>query len=223
MYKNNYPEYSKKLKKNIELIKSCNEKNEILRILKRRDPDSKAVRTEFNIKCTADGLLSINDICKFESSVPEIINTYEKYRKVPIIFFPSERGGINSARSGAYGRRIDYALFDIKMYFEEKQREYCKLKKTFEARTGKKGNVLNKTNTWVKTGNMDSFEKMIDWWDVKGIFTDDEYNVYDISSKDHKTITDFSQIRSKGDEELDFYNNLKKCIEVWYKRQGIEL
>ena len=94
---------------------------------KRLDPDNKAIRFVNNIKCTADGLLSINRICAMEKDDASIVSTYAKYRKFPIFFFPCEIGGINTSRNSMFGDRIDHTLYDLKRFYAD-EAIYCRLK-----------------------------------------------------------------------------------------------
>ena len=106
-----YESYNKAYLKAINRISKIIEENrdideDILRRLiftdyKQRslDPDGNAIRYVEDIKCTADGLLSIWRICNMESHVEDIVPTYSYYRSKPIFFFPSENGGINTSRA----------------------------------------------------------------------------------------------------------------------------
>lgn len=168
------------------------------------DPDGKAQRYEFDIKCTADGLHSIWRICNLEKNVEDIVSTYERYRRIPIFFFPSDIGGINTSRAKTFGDRIDHTLFDLKMYYSE-ERDKCRLLSAYNR---------PKTKAWLK--GMKSFENIVDWWGVKGIFTDENYNVYDLEFEEKHIISGLRGVAEyQAQWSIDYYNNLKKRIDLY--------
>lgn len=75
--------------------------------------------------------MSITRIYHYEGFNKNFIETFKKYRRIPIIFFPSERGGINIARNSKFGDRIDHTLFDLKCYYDKKRRKECRLLKSY--------------------------------------------------------------------------------------------
>ena len=171
---------------------------------KHLDPDGRAIRYEFGVKCTADTLLSIRRICDMETDTSNIIPVYERYNCTPIFFFPSEIGGINTSRSSAFGDRIDLTLFDIKMYYSELV-DTCRLKRTFERENTKK---------WLQ--GFGSFESLIDWFGIKGVFTDERYNVFDLESSSGETINSFnSGTIVNRSWSLNYYVNVKNKIEAF--------
>lgn len=179
---------------------------------KQLDPDGKAIRSEFEIRCTADGLCSILKICKFESNAEEIAQIYKRYRSIPIFFFPSENGGINASRAqtGTFKDRIDYTLFDLKCYLNpkatEEDRRNCKL---FNAYT------RPKTKQWLES--MKTFENIIDWYGVKGIFTNNNYEIFDIQTGDGSVITDYLGMQG-WEWNTQYYNNVKEKIDLFIDR-----
>lgn len=169
------------------------------------DPDGKALRYEYGIKCTADGLHSMWRISNMEKDVEQIVPVYAKYRRVPVFFFPSEVGGINTTRAKTFGDRIDHTLYDLKMYFTD--RENCLMINSYNR---------PKTKIWLE--GMESFEKLIDWMGVKGIFTDDSYNVYDLECMDNSTIKAYRTVQEYQEPWTDaYYENLKARIELYVK------
>ncbi len=172
-------------------------KTMLYRDYKKSDPDAKAVCCHGGIRCTSDGLLSLKRICEMEEP-EDILQTYKTYRKKPIFFFPAELGGINIARNSVFGDKIDLTLLDIRQYYAGGAFE-CKLQKTYQR---------PKTAAWLKS--FESFENLIDWYGIKGIFTDQKYNVYDIESLALEPSTHSSKEWSR-----DYYENLKKLIEQW--------
>ena len=97
-----------------------------------------------------------------------------KYRKLPIIFFPTETRGINYSRNNAFGDRIDHTLFDLKNYFseDEEKRKSCKL-----------AQVYNKSTTSEWLSKIGSYKNYIEWLGLKNIFNDNDYNVLDLEKK----------------------------------------
>lgn len=168
------------------------------------DPDGKAIRFAYNVKCTADGLLSIWRICNLEQNVEDIVPTYKRYRRVPIFFFPCERGGINTSRAKVFGDRIDHTLYDLKIYFSGK-RESCRLLSAY-----------NRPKAKVWLDGMKSFENIVDWWGVKGIFTDENYNVYDLEIGKEQVISEACGVTdSQVQWSPEYYTNLKKKIDEY--------
>ena len=173
------------------------------------DPDGTAIRLEFGVKCTADGLHSMKRICDLEKNIEDIIPVYKEYRKIPIFFFPSECGGINTSRSNTFNDRIDHTLYDLKMHFTEKA-DGCKLKKAYDR---------EKTSIWLK--EMGSFENIINRFGVKGIFTDDDYNVFDLESDEGRIISSYKSSEEYKLQWTDcYYKNLKGKIREFYANEA---
>ncbi len=169
------------------------------------DPDGKAVRYVFDVKCTADGLHSMWRITNMEMDVEQIVPVYARYRRVPIFFFPSEVGGINTTRAKTFGDRIDHTLYDLKMYFSD--REKCLM-----------SNAYNRPKTKVWLEGIQSFEHLIDWLGVKGIFTDDFYNVFDLEYADNEIIKEYRTLQEYQEPWSDvYYENLKSRIDMYVK------
>ena len=175
------------------------------------DPDGKAIRERDGIKCTADGMHSIYRICNMESDKSNIVSVYEKYRKYPIFFFPSEQEGINQTRAKkyVYGDRIDYTLYDLKLALEGKT-DLCRLNTAYKQ---------PKTAKWLDSFD-NSFKELIDWYEIKGIFTDDSYNVLNIETGEIISEIPPQEYFSHGWTK-EYYENLKEKIDAWYKEQGI--
>ena len=173
---------------------------------KHLDPDGKTVRNEFDIKCTADGLLSIYRICNMEQNVTNILPVYERYRYIPIFFFPSEVGGINTSRAKVFGDKIDHTLYDLKTYYTA-ERANCRLLNAYNR---------PKTKQWLD--KMQTFENLVDWWGIKGIFTDLEYNIFDLEYYDNSIITElYGGKKYQYQWSMNYYNNLKKKIDAFYR------
>lgn len=163
------------------------------------DPDGKAIQYVDAVPCTADALLSIYRICMMEGKKENIIPMYEKYRKKPIFFFPREQGGINQTRASVFGDKIDYTLLDIKRYYLHQK---CQMKDTYEK---------TKTKAWLDA--MYSFENLVEWYGIKGIFVDEEYHVINI-----ETGMPFDE---NGENVVEkrwsaaYYQNIKIKSDLW--------
>lgn len=209
--------YQKIYDKNIEVMKDvltlyyneCENQNEDLIWLILCsiyiDPDSKAIKNDNGVECTADGLLSKKRIFDKYGFTLKMIEEYEQYRKVPIFYFPKETNGINQTRARRFGDRIDYTLYDIKMYYENP--EECKMKFAYS---------LPKTSKWLE--KIGSFENLIDnYLKVKGIFTDNNYQVYDLETDD-KIIEGYKD-KYPYEWSSVYYNNIKNKIDEFMKKQ----
>lgn len=158
------------------------------------------------VNCTVDGLLSKNRIKKVEGFNEKFYETFKKYRKHPIIFFPSEhKGGINRTRATVFGDRIDYTLFDIKRHCAG---EDCKMAESYE---------LEKTKKWFESFDYD-FKKIVEWMGIDGIFVNENLDVYDLEYNDERTIEEYSD-KYPYDWSLEYYENVKKKVEEFYEKR----
>lgn len=174
------------------------------------DPDSNAFREYDGITCTADGLFSIRRIYKKYGMKMNTIYEYEQYRRVPIFFFPKEKNGINTTRAAVLGDRIDYTLYDLKKYYEaedESEKEKCKLFSAYR---------MPKTKAWLNS--IGSFEKLIDWYGIKNIFTNQNYEVYDIEKGQNAVIKEHLD-EYKWEWSDRYYANLRNYIDQVMSRQ----
>lgn len=173
------------------------------------DPDSKAVRYLNGIECSADGLLSILRIFRKHGVDMRTVEDYALYRKTPIFFFPKEEGGINQTRFRCFGDKIDHTLYDIKMYLDadsEEERNRCRLNSAYN---------LKKTKAWLEA--IGSFENLVDWYGIKGIFVNDNYDVYDIE-KGHSAVISGYLRKYSWVWSDEYYDNLKKYIECFMNK-----
>ncbi len=182
--------------------------NEGYKILKSfyLDPDGFANKKVKDIVCNADGLISIDSFYYHEGLTENLVNSFKVYREKPIIFFPSERGGINSSKVGAFKDRIDSTLFDIKKYYEASsidEKKECKLYTAYS---------LPKTKQWLD--EMESFEKIIEWLGIRGIFTNEEYEVFDLEKNDGSIITNYRKSYSKEWSD-EYYKAMQRKIEIF--------
>ena len=215
------------------------------------DPDRYAIRNIAGYDCLSDGLHSLFRIACDNFNHPpyestnDVIDVYERYRKVPIFYFPPQKDGrhfgINVGRSLREGQkidpdinftyhdRIDLFLFDLKMwfkyYFEEKDEykacEICKMHKYYL-------DEVAETKDWLVGLQAEAIEKgyengfkylMGKVYNVKGIFVDDKYDVFNIGTGDLITESNWDNVKD-DDWNKAFYENLKDKINLWYKRQG---
>lgn len=179
------------------------------------DPDSNEIKQLGDIQCTADGLFSIKRIYRKNGASEKTVSEYETYRKVPVFFFPSERGGINTSRVSAFGDRIDHTLFDLKNYFEEVAKgeagdiKKCRLHSAYN---------LLKTKEWLS--KFKTFNDLIDWYGVKDIFTNDKYEVYDLEKGNGAIITEYKDEKGYGWLWSEtYYENLKKPIDEFTNKK----
>lgn len=174
------------------------------------DPDGKAIRVYRDTTCTADSMISIYRSCTMERFKDKIIPTYEYYSYVPIFYFPMEMGGINQTRARVYGDRIDYTLYDLKLALESGV-DNCRLLSAYKKPI---------TGRWLS--DMQCFDNLIDWYDIGGIFTDKNNQVINIETGNIITELPSATPFSKG-WSIDYYSNLKMCIDAWYNAQHISV
>lgn len=173
------------------------------------DPDSNGIKEYGGITCTADGLFSIRRIYTKYGMKIQTIQEYNQYRRVPIFFFPTERNGINTTRAVVFGDRMDHTLYDLKQYFEakdEEEKEKCKLISAYR---------MPKTKAWLDA--IGSFEQLIDWYGVKNIFTNDNYEVYDIEQGKEVVISDYLDVY-KWEWSHKYYENLQNYVNQFMNR-----
>lgn len=205
-----------------------------------KDPDGYVIRYDnlYNIPCTCDGLISLRRMSYFASRtnyVENILDEYKTLRKYPIIYFPSEEGGINQSRADykKFSDFIDYTLYDIKRFYEllnNINKDEITVKEVLDYNeTLKQKIVLIEAYTLEKTftflTSFSSFKDFIDWEfknndSLIGLFVNKNYDVYDIETGN--VIKDYKKHYTWND---DYYNNLKKQIlkynEIEDRQNGI--
>jgi hypothetical protein len=180
------------------------------------DPDSKEIRRfnetgEEDVVCTADGLFSLLRIYRKYGLTKRMVSEYEQYRKKPIFFFPQEQYGINQSRCSVFGDRIDHTLFDLKNHFE-KGADYCRLAQAYQK---------PKTSKWL--ANIKNFEQLVDWYGIKNIFVNDNYEVYDLEEENGTIIKEYKDEKDyKWEWSEKYYDNLKKMVDKYYAVNGIK-
>lgn len=173
-----------------------------------KDPDGYAIdengfKTRKGVECTVDAIISINRIYNHDGFNQKFIDNYTIYRKNPIIFFPREKGGINTSRYAKFGDRIDHTLFDLKNYFENK--EY-KLIKSYE---------LPKTKLWLES--FDSFEDIVDYMKIDEVFVNEDNEIYDLENNNGEIIKSYYDSYSKIWTKT-YYKNVKERIRMFNER-----
>lgn len=166
------------------------------------DPDGASVKHYYGVECTADGLLSIRRIFSYYGLSSEMIEEYEKYRKIPVIHFPEEKNGINMSRATAFGDRLDVTLFDIKNYMSGKA---CRLLDAY---------TLPKTKEWLEKAG--SFEHLIDELGIAGIFTNQKYEVYNLERDTDNVIEEYEETYVWKWSE-NYYRNIKKKLDDYFE------
>ena len=175
-----------------------------------KDPDEYAInekgfRRRNDIKCTVDGLLSVNRIHQHEQGFNKnFVEAFTTYRKIPIIFFPSEMNGINFSRAKTFGDRIDHTLYDLKQYCEKNS---GKLKTSYE---------LPKTQSWLQSFNK-SFSDIVKWMNIDGIFVDNNNNIYDLEKGNGEIICDYCE-KYERSWSSNYYKNVKEKIDTYKKK-----
>lgn len=177
---------------------------------KNLDPDGRFIKSMYGVDCTADALLSVWRICQMEKSIDDIVPVYKRYRKMPVFYFPCEQGGINQTRSTVFGDRIDCTLYDLKKYFLNGNTDSCRLKRALDRPI---------TAQWL--WGVQSFENLVDIYNVKGVFIDDDYQVIDLDTGG--VLSDYPPASVKLlDWSQDYYTNVKVKLDEWYIRAGVE-
>lgn len=175
------------------------------------------------IKCTADGLLSVKRIRHFEGDNTAFIDTFRKYRRSPIFFFPCETGGINGLRATMLEDRIDHTLLDLKHYCEKKQKDKgateCILYTAY---------TRPKTDAWLKSFGYD-FWKIVEWLGVDDIFVNKEQDiVYDLENEKKVPLSKLKKaveyVSPQNGKYLSswseaYYRNVKNKIEEYENKK----
>lgn len=171
------------------------------------DPDCNAKKTIENIQCSADALFSVKRIFNRYGISEEAVTEYEYYRKKPIFFFPIEKNGINMARYSVFGDRIDYTLYDLKMYFKNKEKgdiKDCKLFSAYKRRRTKK---------WLD--KIESFSNLVKEYSIEGVFVNENFEVYDIEKGNGEIISNYAESYSRQWSNR-YYDNLRKLVDKYF-------
>lgn len=146
--------------------------------------------------------------------------------------------GINGSRAQAYNDRIDLVLFDLKMWFEYQVGKITKLEilkicdpKMVDCYLDELTDTkkwIEKLNSAAKGKNYNSgFEYLVDEvYGVKGIFVNEEYEVYNLAYSSNMrapeliSIHNWDEIKNDGWSRVVF-NNLKDKIYEFYAQQDL--
>ena len=174
------------------------------------DPDSypgKGRKMRGDILCTADGLLSIKRILEMEK-LEDVVGVYRKYRKTPLIFFPSQQGSINQSRATVFGDKIDLTLNDLRRYCIYRE---GKLKDAYE---------LPKTKKWLESFDY-NFGAILDWMGIKDLFINQDGAVYDIEKSDGSVLDPQVEYQGGWVWSKDYYEHIKDIIKKYGSRLSI--
>ncbi len=163
------------------------------------DPEVKAVKKAGDIDCIADGLMTIMRLYKVHGMTSTLVNEYEKYRKMPIFYFPNEVNGISMARERVFGDRIDHTLYDIKRACEGAGD--CYMKEAYE---------LPKTREWLKYFGND-FSRIVDWLGIGEIFVNSGNEVFDLEKNDGSVIEGYLEEYS-WEWSSNYYDNVASKV-----------
>ncbi len=176
------------------------------------DPDGysgKGVKRAGEIVLTSDALLSIRRIRTMEGFGEKFIETFTKYRKTPVIYFPGENRGINQLRAGLLEDRIDHTLLDIKHYCEG--RKGCILQAAYERPKTQKWLIQYKNN----------FKLLAESMGIVGAFVNENAEVYDLEKSNGEVLKNLKEKYSKPRENKyleswssAYYNNVKAKIDL---------
>lgn len=108
------------------------------------------------------------------------------------------------SRASVFGDKIDHTLFDLKRKFEGLD---CKLSSAYG---------LPKTSKWIS--EVGTFENLVDIYGIKGIFVNDDYEVFDLEKTDDGIITGYCD-EYRWEWTNSYYDNLKGKIEIFMKKQ----
>lgn len=173
-----------------------------------------------NVICTGDALFSFNRILEHNNFIlnNDVINEYKKLREHLIFYFPPEPNfkGINSQRMKKFNDKIDYLLFDLKKYFNDRTNNNCALYYTYT--------YCHKTNIWLKS--FKNFDEFVEWYKIQDIFVkkiNGEYKIFDLEiccdeSAEQKKgcfIDDHPDACSDDYKWKNYYNNLKRKVKQY--------
>ena len=180
------------------------------------DPDAKMEITiqvdEKDMILSADGIVSVKKLYNLFDGKNGVqwIEEYSIIRneKYVCFYWPKHRGGINSCKATVFDDRVDYTLYDIKIFYEiikkyggdekrikEQIEKNCKLGTAF---------IKDKTYGWLCAFN--SFSNFII---SRGLekFVDSEFEVIDLETD--KPISGYKEGKNAYDWGMNYYENLK--------------
>ena len=186
------------------------------------DPDKyfsyKDIEEKFKgINFSGDSLISIDRIFKrLNKFDDEFIKEYDESRKELVFFFPQENGGINICRKSSFNDRIEYTLFDIKNYIENRP------SKMFNCYS--KG----KTKEWLDIiKKQGGFKYLVELYKINDVFVkkiEGEYKIFDIDVNDGKTFIEKIPECSYFDKEWanqKYYENIKSLLKKYSEKLTI--
>ena len=156
------------------------------------------------IKMSADIVCGVKSLKDFGSTMPEFLSNYAKIRssiKLHFLWPQHKIPTINTYRYQIYHDRIDYLLYDLKLYF---MGEKTPMQKAYQN---------NNTKIWLNSFT-DDFPKFIHEMHFKD-FANENYDVLDIEFGQRKVVTGgLQQLQS---------NSKNKIVQKRYMEQLLTL
>lgn len=215
--KTNYPEKIKYVEDALyddpdgcddELYKRLSKKYNNLKTLKtsEKKPHNLFIVTENQeIKMSADFICGYKSIRNVISDKQEFLCTYKKLRSSTKLHFlwPQHKAPtINTLRYGKYNDRIDYLLYDLKLYFIGRETPMQKAYKN------------NNTKIWLDTfaGNFENFVHQMHFED----FVNENYDVLDIKKGHQEIVTgELEDLVTKANKKVNSKSQ-ERCYQKDY-------
>ena len=144
------------------------------------------------IKMSADIVCGVKSLKDFGSTMPEFLSNYAKIRssiKLHFLWPQHKIPTINTYRYQIYHDRIDYLLYDLKLYF---MGEKTPMQKAYQN---------NNTKIWLNSFT-DDFPKFIHEMHFED-FVNENYDVLDIEFGQRKVVTGgLQQLQSKSKNKI---------------------
>ena len=144
------------------------------------------------IKMSADIVCGVKSLKDFGSTMPEFLSNYAKIRssiKLHFLWPQHKIPTINTYRYQIYHDRIDYLLYDLKLYF---MGEKTPMQKAYQN---------NNTKIWLNSFT-DDFPKFIHEMHFED-FVNENYDVLDIEFGQRKAVTGgLQQLQSKSKNKI---------------------
>lgn len=189
--KNDIEKYKDKLEKNIKLI----EENRIDECI---DPDKYInqiyIINSEEIKLGTDGICGIKYLKRYYNN-QKLKDVYITIRN-KIIVWPKHIKSINQRRYQVYRDRIDFTIFDIKMFYENKESNLVVEKSKSERYLNKLGN----------------FKKFIEEYELQN-FVNKNYEVYNLASNSNKVIKNYQDYEFSEEINKQYLINLVEKLE----------
>ena len=156
------------------------------------------------IKMSADIVCGVKSLKKLGLTMPEFLSNYAKIRssvKLHFIWPQHKVPTINTLRYLKYNDRIDYLLYDLKLYFMGKE---TSMQKAYQN---------NSTKIWLDTfaGDFPKFVREMHFED----FVNENYDVLDIEFGQRKVVTGgLQQLQSKTKNKIVQRQYMKQLLTL---------